>query len=232
MVQVGLWPEFDLPRGMLIFRPEKLRGRCAKLVTRRGDALAMSEDYVRFNQYEDALASLEVVALVAPLISQRPQYWKWVIVGAHNALQGAMVCALFDRAAVLRSPREDNLNAAQEAKALGVPQEWVENRIEDFQVLLKRCVAGNTFCAPLELTPVQRERISKLHSEFRNSFLHFGPRHGWSIEIAMLRPMIVAALDAAEGLMRRSYVIGHLDHEQQRRLNDAITTARTYLQAL
>jgi hypothetical protein len=34
------------------------------------------------------------LALLAPLIRDKQQYWKWMIIGAHSALQGAMVCAL------------------------------------------------------------------------------------------------------------------------------------------
>jgi hypothetical protein len=57
------------------------------------------------------------------------------------------------------------------------------------------------------LTPDQHEYIGALHEQLRNNFAHFTPK-GWSIEKAGLPRMIGAALDAAEVLMRRYYVIG------------------------
>jgi hypothetical protein len=48
--------------------------------------------YIRFNdEFEDVLASVELVALVAPRLCDNPSLWKWMIVGAQSALQGAMV---------------------------------------------------------------------------------------------------------------------------------------------
>src|SRR5215510_3143470 len=55
-----------------------------------------SSDYIRFDEIEDVVVSAELVAHLAPLLDTHPSYWKWVIVAAHNAMQGAMVCALTD----------------------------------------------------------------------------------------------------------------------------------------
>jgi hypothetical protein len=49
---------------------------------------------VYFNEIEDVLSSLDLLALVAPLVRKQPSYWKWVIIAAHAGLQGATVCAL------------------------------------------------------------------------------------------------------------------------------------------
>jgi hypothetical protein len=54
------------------------------------------DDYVRFDERTNVLASLELLELVTPLLTERPTLWKWAIIGAHDALQGAMVCALAD----------------------------------------------------------------------------------------------------------------------------------------
>ena len=55
-----------------------------------------SRDYIRFDEIEDVVVSAELVAHLAPLLDAHPSYWKWIIVAAHNAMQGAMVCALTD----------------------------------------------------------------------------------------------------------------------------------------
>ena len=165
--------------------------------------MAPGDDHVRFSQYEDALASLELVALVAPLVRDKPQYWKWVLVGAHNALQGAMVCAYADSTgtSVLeeKSAKKmlDWLDADQTTRG-----PYPKEQLAPFGELLKRCVAGNKLVfEPLVLTPKQHKDIKRLHDHFRNDFAHFTPK-GWSIEKAGLPRIICAALDAAEELMQ------------------------------
>jgi hypothetical protein len=58
--------------------------------------LAKPRQFVRFDEIEDVLSSLDLLALIAPLLDKQPSYWKWAIVAAHAALQGAMVSALRD----------------------------------------------------------------------------------------------------------------------------------------
>jgi hypothetical protein len=53
-----------------------------------------STDYIRFDEIEDVVVSVELVAYLAPILDAHPSYWKWIIVAAHSALQGAMVCVL------------------------------------------------------------------------------------------------------------------------------------------
>ena len=54
--------------------------------------------YVRFDELENVLATLDMLAVLAPLVRRRRQQsvWKWVVIGAHDALQGALVCAVTD----------------------------------------------------------------------------------------------------------------------------------------
>ena len=51
-----------------------------------------AEGYVRTDEREDVIASLDLIALLAPQLLRHPPMWKWVISAAHNALQGALVC--------------------------------------------------------------------------------------------------------------------------------------------
>jgi hypothetical protein len=189
----------------------------------------MSEDYAHFDQFEDVLASVELVALLAPLVRQKPQYWKWIIIGAHNALQAAMVCAFADSTgtSVLtdRSAKEvlDWLNADPATRG-----EYPKERLPEFGKLLNRCIAGRPDFEPLVLTPGQDDDIRRLHDHFRNNFVHFTPK-GWGIEKAGLPRIIGAALDAAEQLMGRHHVMVHMDDDQQKRLAEALATVRTHL---
>lgn len=60
-----------------------------------GDQI-LAEGWVRFDEYEDVLASTDLLAMVAPNLRRHPSNWKWVILAAQNGLQGALVCAIQD----------------------------------------------------------------------------------------------------------------------------------------
>src|SRR3954471_25008861 len=57
-----------------------------------GAVSLMPSKHVHFDEQEDVLASLELVAEIVPLLKKRPAFWKWAIIGSHSALQGAFVC--------------------------------------------------------------------------------------------------------------------------------------------
>jgi hypothetical protein len=176
----------------------------------------MLDKHIRFDEFEDVLASVELVALLAPFVREQPQYWKWIIVGAHSALQGAMVCAYVD------SSGTSILKKKPRGKKRKQPNH--EEQLADFEDLLKCCVRGSHTCEPLVLTYQQRRDIRRLHREFRNNFIHFIPQ-GWSIEKVVLPRIIRAALDAVEALMRRDYVTRLLDVDRQERLQARLTVA-------
>jgi hypothetical protein len=56
------------------------------------DIIMPTKGYLRFDEIENVLSSLDLLALVGKLIRKKPSYWKWAIIAAHDALQGAMVC--------------------------------------------------------------------------------------------------------------------------------------------
>jgi hypothetical protein len=185
-----------------------------------------SDDYIYFDEIEDVLASLDLIALLLPLLRESPQHWKWMIVAAHDALQSAMVCALADSTgtSVLtnKSARTmlDWLNADADTRG-----KYPEERLAPFGQLLDRCLAGTPEFEPLVLTPKQIEDIKRLHDDFRNHFAHFAPM-GWSIQKTGLPRIIEAALDAVKELMSRWQVAAHMNEDQRERLGRALHIAK------
>jgi hypothetical protein len=155
--------------------------------------------YVVFDEIEDVLSSLELLTVITPLVLHQPLLWKWMIVGAQSALQGAMVCALQDttRTSVLKKKSAAAMLTYLQDRVEGaeMPKEW----LEDFEPLLKKCEGQ------LGLTLGARERkdILLLHSEFRNSFIHFTPK-GWSIEKVGLPRIVKAALSLERQIEEQS----------------------------
>ena len=50
--------------------------------------------FVRFDEFEDVVLALELVAMLAKDVRERPQLWKWIVTGMQNAMQGAMAVTL------------------------------------------------------------------------------------------------------------------------------------------
>ena len=180
------------------------------------------DDRIYFDHVEDVLASLDLVALLAPLVDEQPQYWKWLIVGAHSALQGAMVCALADSSntsiLTLNSRRKMLQWFDADPTTRG---EFPKERLAEFGDLLKLALRGSQDCPPLALTRQQCRDIRRLHREFRNTFTHFVPM-GWWIEKEGLPRIIGAALCAVKALMSR--IQTRLEDAQLERLNKALNS--------
>lgn len=186
----------------------------------------MTKNYLHFDEIEDVLSSLDLLALVMPLVNRQPSYWKWVIIAAHAGLQGAMVCALRDTSGV--SVLEKDC-AREMLKWLDTQKgEPPQERLADFRTLLARC--RKTSCMdgqPLKLSNAQANDIKRLHKEFRNSFAHFIPT-SWSIEKAGLPRIARAAVDATEMLMGHSRVVYKLSGNKKRRLAHRLKTIRAH----
>ena len=76
------------------------------------DGLTSQDPYMlAINFGEDVLASLEFCHLSLNHVRENPHSWKWVIIGFHSALQGAM-------AAHLNGKREAGALVTKDAKAL------------------------------------------------------------------------------------------------------------------
>jgi hypothetical protein len=168
-----------------------------ELLKRGGDLEPPSDNYVRFDEREDVLASMDLLELITPLLGRRSALWKWAIIGTQSALQGAMVCALADTTGTsVLTPKSggkllDWLQSRDPDR--GAPP---EERLAEFGVLLEKSIRE----LGLELSEQQEKDIRRLHDYFRNRFSHFIPM-GWGIEKAGLPRIVEAALDAVEKLM-------------------------------
>jgi hypothetical protein len=178
-----------------------------------------SSDYIRFDEIEDVVASAELVAHLAPLLDAHPSYWKWVIVAAHNAMQGAMVCALADSTGT--SVLDESAKKVLDWLNAGMPGDPPDENLASFRRLLNRCTSGPE--PLLRLTPQQCQDITQLHDDLRNKFTHFLPHLSWSIPKADLSRIITTAMGAVESLMSRFPIETRVDGERQsERLNRAL----------
>ena len=178
-----------------------------------------SSDYIRFDEIEDVVVSAELVSHLAPLLDAHPFYWKWVIIAAHSAMLGAMVCVLADSTgtSVLDETAKKLLDWFN-ADMRGDPP---DENLASFKRLLHRCTSGPE--PLLGLTNEQCRDITQLHDELRNKFAHFLPRHSWSIPKSDLPRIIMTAMGAVESLMSGFPMETRVNGERQsERLNRAL----------
>jgi hypothetical protein len=187
----------------------------------------MAKQFVRFDEIDDVLSSLDLLALVAPLLRREPSYWKWAIIAAHEGLQGAMVCSICDTSGI-------SVLDEQSAKALqkyfeAEEGEHPKERLADFMTLLSRSQKAELMDSrPLKLSRAQTDDIQKLHKHFRNNFAHFVPK-SWSIEKAGLPRLVGTALDVIEILMAHQRVLFKLTGNKKRHLAQRFNAIRRQL---
>jgi hypothetical protein len=175
--------------------------------------------YVRFDELENLLASLDMLAVLSGQFERKrgATYWKWLIIGAHDAVQAAIICAIADSTGT-------NVLSKKSARAV---LDWLEDSskkypgkfMADFRTLLKR--------ARIKFSTQERKDIRKLHG-FRNEFVHFTPK-SWSVELLGLPRIVGAALRLVERLMERDQPTVRMSGNRKRRLEQNLRQIRKNL---
>ena len=78
---------------------------------------------------------MELLTLLVPLVNKTPRYWKWIIIAAQSAVQGALVCALSGTAGIgaLTKDLQSAWLAWFDTRKGPAPDE----KLADFKTLLK-----------------------------------------------------------------------------------------------
>ena len=148
--------------------------------------------WLRTDEREDAVRSLEWSAQVARSLKESPQNWKWLLISLHNTVQGYMVVALEKGNGLLAlRPR--------------IARKWIEafegrgpypvEKLDDFMPLYEKVKDPKHFSKPFPARAAHDKRIERLHA-LRGQFMHFTPC-GWSVELAGLPDMVAAGSEIA-----------------------------------
>ena len=182
----------------------------------------MAGEWLRIDEYTDVLTSTDLLAVIGPRLNSSPFDWKWMILAAHNGVQGAFVCAIQDSSGTNILKQQ---SAAEMLNWLSTLEgERPEEQLADFRMLVKKY--RNMY--PAALAPEQHRKIIKLHREFRNKFAHFTPTH-WSIEISTMPSLIENAIDLIETAMQQDQVMLRTSGNFKRRLSGNLAAARAAL---
>lgn len=142
----------------------------------------MNTEYLRTDEWQEAVSALESVAEFAEKVSIDPYRWKWVIIAVHNAVQGFMVLAL-RRGSGLMALKDKVAQKWLEAYERG--ETYPEEKLDTFLNLYTKIKSPKMCCyghSKHFLPTVNNDRSMKRLNEFRNEFIHFVPK-GWSLQL-------------------------------------------------
>jgi hypothetical protein len=184
--------------------------------------------YIKFSEITDVIASVQLIATLAEHVKEEPLFWKWIVLAASSAIQGAMVCNVGGTStlgALDENSREQMLAylGSDDPDSMKPPKQWLAT----FDSLLKwaQDPARTPDGAIWTVSKEQREAL-KFLQHLRNEFTHFKVS-GWAIELAEIPKAVRAALEGTEQLMLASpWVRRHAEDDELGLLKSSLAKAR------
>ncbi len=162
--------------------------------------------YLRTDEQEEAVRSLEWAELQARTLAADTYAWKWVLIALHNAVQGLMVLALWNGNGLL-ALRPKVAKKWMEAYESG--GQFPAQKLDEFLNLYLKVKDPNNFhtvgVGAFVPTGKHDESMNYLN-EFRNMFTHFTPK-GWSLQLAGLPRICLDTLEVMNFLGLQSTAV-------------------------
>ena len=150
--------------------------------------------YLRTDEREEAVRSLEWAETQSRLVSNDPYHWKWVLISLHNAAQGFLVLALWNGNGLLTLSSK---GASKWLDAYNKGGPYPIDRLDRFLNLYAKAKDRENFhlvgAGPF-LPGTTHDMSFERLNEFRNEFIHFTPK-GWSLQLRGLPRVGLDALD-------------------------------------
>ena len=219
-----------------------------------GRSLRMS-DYLRVDERQDVLASLEQCAMSLQQTERSKGAWKWAILSLHSAFQGAMVChlsgselrgALDEKDAMKwREWYERDRRGEIEYIPDGVdefgfsrkrikkkkdrhPKMWVASPLDLLDRLGCQEMRVEEAGEPISITLQQKESFKEYNNLLRNQFVHFSPC-GWSIEFDFIKERMKDVLDIFDMIVKDPYPFRHLSDDEKCELRAQLAKIRSFI---
>jgi len=191
-------------------------------------ALTMNRNFLKTNEHEEAVSSLEVFTISLENVSEDVYYWKWAILALHNSLQGFMVLALRGGNGIL--PLKDHIAEAW-LKAYREGKDYPKEELDTFLNLYKKIKSNNMnfFGHSIKFMPkgTQGYSVKKLN-RLRNDFIHFLPK-SYLLEVSVLPKICLDCISIIEFLGWKCGNIHWYYDKQEARATIAISKAKSIL---
>ena len=150
--------------------------------------------YLRTNERQEAVRSLEWAELQARSLLDDPYLWKWVFIALHNAAQGFMVLALWNGNGLLTL---SDKAAEKWLDAYNNGGQFPIDKLDNFLNLYMKVKDKNNFHsygASSFIPGSTHDKSFTRLNDFRNEFIHFTPK-GWSLQLQGLPHVCLDVLD-------------------------------------
>jgi len=176
----------------------------------------------------DIIVSLKIVNWSLQQVNNDSDYWKWVIIALHSAIQNAMIVALVSvNTALVYSP--DSFAKWQKLdNHPGLKSGIKEFHIDDFLCLFCKLKKYSTFISTEDtsswLDDSTKKNMQMLNS-VRNDFHHFGYKC-WIISIMHLRNLTECGLSFLELLLKKTSSVIFTEREDLNQVSRIISDCR------
>lgn len=185
----------------------------------------MTEHWLRTDEMEEAVTGLEALSEWSARISNKTDYWKWVVLALHNTTQGFMVLAL--RGSDGLRPLKDHIAAAW-LTAYREGGKFPVEELDSFLNLYKKVKSNDMlyFVHSKNFVPMgtQGRSVKRLNA-LRNDFVHFLPR-SWALEVSGLPQIALDCLVLVEFLGFKCGNVIWFDEALRNRAEAALAQAR------
>jgi len=183
----------------------------------------MPEQWLRTDEREDAITSLNLYVDAISQINADISYWKWAIISLHSALQGVMAFHLSFGNDLLVMSQE---NAKAWLKAHHAGGEYPESKMDHFLNLYKKIKQNDILGFSFSPCSQQGGSIKRLNF-FRNEFIHFMPK-GWSIEVSEMPGICIDCLNIIKSLNEGPICMRWEDESQLKTFSTLLIKAIEY----
>ena len=189
--------------------------------------------WLRVDEREDLVNSLEHAVEIARTVRSEPLNWKWLLLIVHNALQGALVSVLTGTHGVGALEKKcmtawlEWHEKGRAGKKEPPPKEFLASPLE----LYRRGKQKKFMCefggSPIRTTKDEDADVRRLNW-FRTELIHFKSRT-WYIEIEGLPGIVLTAMQVIEQLLNHPALAFRLKKDPATRAAAAIGELRRIL---
>ena len=188
------------------------------------------EHYLRIDEKENVIDSLQKAAEFLKNTESDPLYWKWFIVAIHHAIYHFMLLALqnTDLSGIWKEPEKlVDRGLSREVVDTENPQNKLVGFVEAFERIQETTRMGEYVNAkPFIANDRHKKAATSLNTILRNNFVHFSPK-GWSIEILFIIEAVSPMLEVVEFLVLNSGRL-FLDEQQRNGVQSDIAKIRLF----
>lgn len=189
--------------------------------------MAQTGKILSLDNKSDIIVSLKLIHLSLQQVNKDSDYWKWVIIALHSAIQNAMILVLISvNTALVYSPKSYKKWQEQndQPKFNSGMQKYYIDKFLDLFLKLKKNNAISPEDTSSRLDNSTEQNMEKLNS-LRDEFLHFGYK-SWIIKIIDLRNLTEWGLSFLELLFDKNMNIFFSEQEDLLRVNQIISDCK------